>query len=229
MELTWIILLALIVIGALWFALRRITFSTAWIPTFSGFKWWYILAAPFLFWLAFFTPAGWGVAVATDATATAVGCGLQELADATSEECEDRTIQQASDLRQAQIEQARHEAEVARAASLARAPREIPLSQVTMGCEQLRNVQSGLYNFVVGQPNALNCREVEVGPNQYYDIVLDPSRSTPHCSAAYPDRSGLVYADRPGPDRISNTGDAFFTVVVYETPLGEDDPFGVEC
>ena len=131
--------------------------------------------------------------------------------------------------RAAEIEQAEHDAEVEIVRTIALAPRHIPPSQVVDGCDQLKNVQSGLYNFVVGHPGAVNCREIEVGPNQYFDIVLDPNRSQPHCSAAYPPRLGLVYDNRPGPDRISNTSDAFFTVVVYETPQGEDDPFGVEC
>jgi len=131
--------------------------------------------------------------------------------------------------RKTELEQAEHDGRVELTNRQAAANQMVTDDQVTVGIAHLAGVQSGLYDFIIGKPNVVNPREVEMLPGQYYDIVLDPNRTKPHCSRVYPPRQGLIYDERPGPDRVKNDGNAVVQVVVYEQPIKTTDPLGNKC
>jgi hypothetical protein len=131
--------------------------------------------------------------------------------------------------RQAEVEQAEHNANVQRKKDQSHALLPAPDHQVVQGIDHLKGKNAGLYDFLIGEPNVLNARAITLKPYQYFDAALDPKRTTPRCTGVYPTRKGLGFAEVPGADRVSNMGDAVFTVVSYEYPIGSFDPFGNKC
>jgi len=138
-----------------------------------------------------------------------------------SEAREEVRIEQLEMQRQAEIGQAIHAATVERAREIVFAPQLVSPDQIVDGCQQLAGVQSGLYRFILGTEG---CRHITLSPNEYYDAAKGPSIEGPRCTRWYPARTSVTYLDRPGPDRMTNTGNAEEQFVVYFLEAGELDP-----
>lgn len=242
MELSWLILLALVLIGASTFALRRTSLLSSIAGILSGIKFnavafkWLTLATIVLL-LALLTPIGAGLWKAGVSLSNWTGCNLQHLSGSDlTDSCKQYTtkkerLRASNNLqkRQTEINQAIHRGNVELARKQASALQPVPDNQVIEGIVHLGGVESGLYDFLIGKPTVLNAKAITLKPGQFADLALDPNRPTPRCSRVYPKRGGLEYEDRRGPDRIINNSNAEWTIVAYEFAQGTDDPFGNRC
>jgi hypothetical protein len=149
------------------------------------------------------------------------------LADSGSQAClEYRAAQAALDApqlaqeRQAEIEQAEHDATVQRAVVAAQAPQPVSRDSVVDGCTQRE------------YEDALNCRTAELGPRMYYESSLDRGDPRARCTFMYPPvRESVVSLATTGPatNRVTNWSNSVRQVLVYEVYRGETGPDGQEC
>lgn len=221
-ELAPVIIFAPVVLGVLWFALRRITFSTSWLPSFSGmsiktalkYSMWAVIAI----WLVLFTPLGRGIFTFTETTATVAGCGLQQAADDLSKPCLERAEAKEAKALEINVARVQRQSVVELARRQATAPVSTEHWNVQVGCASARYI------------SLERCWTVTLPPNTFYIHTLDPTIEGARCDRHAPAMNSLK-REYPSASstKITNTGNDHEVIYVYEVFQGDIGPDKVAC